>query len=162
MVWVHRTCCTDGMGNRCPALLELHAEHSLSGQLASLCRCWSHKLQNVHSRAECPTMLQRGQVRLGHALLFRTLCVPPCKSCFIRDIDLCGGVWQLPAAPQMRICAHARARNACNARKAAIGPQRSLSRIKHDLHRTHKVRNPRRSRRVPAAPSGSPDAHIYP
>ena len=71
--------------------LELHAEHSLSGQLASLCPCcWhklqslsgqlaslcpccSHKLQNVHSRAEChgPTVLQRGQVRLGHALLFR-------------------------------------------------------------------------------------------
>ena len=43
-----------------------------------------------------------------------------CKSCFIRDIDLCGGVWQLPAAFQTLICAHDRARKACTASQAAI------------------------------------------
>ena len=46
-----------------------------------------------------------------------------CKSCFqvIRDIDLCGVVWQLPAAFQTRICAHDRDYKACTASKAAIG-----------------------------------------
>jgi hypothetical protein len=49
---------------------------------------------------------------------------------FIRDIDVCGDVWQLSAAFQTRICAHGRDYKACTASKAAIGRWRSISRIK--------------------------------
>ena len=90
-------------------LLELQAEHSLSGQLASLCPCCSHKLQSSASGqfcSECPIsshvlhwwygqsddllVLCRlelhaehtlsGQVRFGHAFCFFDralhLCIP--------------------------------------------------------------------------------------
>ena len=70
--------------------------------------------------------------RLPHAGLAGecALCVfSLCKSCFIRDIDLCGGVGQpRPAAPQARMCAHDRARRSyAPGTEAAIGRRRSLS-----------------------------------
>ena len=66
----------------------------------------------------------------------RTLCAfLLCKSCFIRDTDLCGGVWQLPAASPTRKYVHDRAGKACTAGSCHTPPQRSVSRIKHDLHR---------------------------
>ena len=89
--------------------------------------------------------------RLPHTGLAgnRALCAfLLCTSCFIRDIDLCGGVWQLPAAFQTRICAHGRDHEACTASKAAVGRWRSISRIKHDLHRRNA-----QSARFPAKPA---------
>ena len=89
--------------------------------------------------------------RLPHAGLAgnRALCVfSLCKSCFIRDIDLCRPVLQPPAAPQTHIRAHDRSRKACTASNAAIGRQRSISRIKHDLHRENT-----QSARFPAKPA---------
>ncbi len=93
----HRTCCTGGMGSRmlcssyvcsncrrnivcrdnwllCALVVRISCKACLDNrrcQSASLCPCCSHKLQMVHSRAECPTVLQRGQIRLRHALLLR-------------------------------------------------------------------------------------------
>ena len=67
-----------------------------------------------------------------------------CKSCFIRDIDLCGVVWQLPAAFQTRICAHGRDYEGMHRQQ---GGHRSISRIKHVLHRRNA-----QSARFPAKP----------
>ena len=46
--------------------------------------------------------------------------------------DPCCSLQRLPRRTNV---SHDRARKACNARNAAIGLQRSISRIKHDLHR---------------------------
>ena len=76
--------------------------------------------------------------RLPHAGLAgnRPLCAfLLCKSCFIRDIDLCGptacfpGAYALSALSWAHLCVGGVA-GGCN-----TGLQRSTSRIKHDLHR---------------------------
>ena len=58
-------------------------------------------------------------------------------------------MWQpRPAAPRTRICTHDRARRSDAPGNWAIGRQRSISRIKHDLHRRNA-----QSARFPANPA---------
>ncbi len=80
--------------------------------------------------------LRRPLARPRRPSLSRTSSLPCApSSCRLRRPLARPSVWQLPAALKMHTCAHDRARKARNASKVTIGPHRSISRIKHDLHR---------------------------
>jgi hypothetical protein len=68
--------------------------------------------------------------------------------------DPCCSLQRLPRRTSV---SHDRARTACNARKAAIGPQRSIFRIKHDLHRRNA-----QSAHSPAKPASGSRAQRLP
>ena len=93
------------------------------------------------------------------ALSFASCATTTCLKCQTeRGISTsavaCGSLQRLPTHTHVP---HDRARKACNARKASIGRQRSISRIKHDLHRedtqrAHSPANPvcgSRAQRLP-------------
>ena len=58
-----------------------------------------------------------------------------CKSCFIRDIDRCGPMAALLEVHALRALSWAYMRIWGSAGSCHTPPQRSISRIKHDLHR---------------------------
>ena len=98
--------------------------------------------------------------RLPHAGLAgnRALCAfLLCKSCFIRDTDLCGGVWQLSAVHALLALSWAHMRVWKAAGSCRTLPQRSISRIKHDIHRRNA-----HSARFPANPACASRAQRLP
>ena len=104
------------------------------------------------STGQAPTPCTRTrQIQRGHSFPWEIhtpwLHVPPMEcmgsmkrdsafwTCHTRTPRSSGRVTAAVGGPQDAPSGPKYARKACNANKAAIGPQRSISRIKHDLHR---------------------------